>query len=83
MISYLKRVFGGAAFSLLRVDIWYLVHAGGQINLYVTPTDGLYLVHGHGGGGQSVTDKKAKNKNPDTQVLLTGSGSGGDYHSSR
>lgn len=55
MISYLKRVFEGAAFSLLRVDIWYLVHAGGQINLYVTPTDGLYLVHGHGGGRQSVT----------------------------
>lgn len=48
--SYLKRVFGCTAVPLLRVDIWQLVHAGWQVNLYVTPADGLYLVHGHVGG---------------------------------
>lgn len=48
--SYLKRVFGRAALSPRRVDIWQLVHAGWQVNLYVTPADGLYLVHGHVGG---------------------------------
>lgn len=66
MVSYLKRVFGGAAVSLLRVDIWQLVHAGGQINLYVTPTDGLYLVHGHDGGGQT----KGEKHNPKHTSLL-------------
>lgn len=48
--SYLKRVFGRVAVPMLRVDIWQLVHAGWQVNLYVTPADGLYLVHGHVGG---------------------------------
>lgn len=32
---------------------------------------------------EDSVSQKAKNKNPDTQVLLTGSSSGRDYHSSR
>lgn len=40
-------MFGAATCTSLRVDIRQLVHAGWQINLYVIPKDGLYLVHGH------------------------------------
>lgn len=66
--SYLKRVLGAAAVPLLRVDIWELVHAGRQINLYVTPTDGLYLIHGHG-GGRLVHCQRFQNKILQTEVF--------------
>lgn len=79
--SYLKRVFRGAAVPLLRVEIGYLVHAGWQIGGYGTPTDGLYLVHGHVGGQLADSRRqtvKKKNKIPGVfwgGVMLTGSSS--------
>lgn len=47
--SYLNRVFSCATVPMLRVDL-VTVHAGRQVNLNVTVNDGLYLIHGHGGG---------------------------------